>query len=67
MQTLEQQLVELELFIPFMEKENFDVSKVSVAWQIDHSLRVVNGIIEALEYSDPNLFKQRAKLLRILF
>ena len=67
MQTLEQQLVELELFIPFMEKENFDVSKVSVAWQIDHSLRVVNGIIEVLEDSDPNLFQQRANLWRFLF
>ena len=64
---LEQQLAELEQFIPLMEKGNSKISKVPIAWHLDHSLRVINSIIMALEESDPNQFKPNYNYWRSLF
>lgn len=67
MQTLEQQLTELEQFIPLFERKNEKVSMVTIAWQIDHSLRVINSISIALAQSDPNQYKGKFNFWRILF
>ncbi|MFT6166500.1 MAG: hypothetical protein ACJAV5_000160 [Vicingaceae bacterium] len=67
MQTLEQQLAELEQFIPLMEKGKSKISIVPIAWHLDHSLRVINSIVKALEESDPNQFKSNFNYWRSLF
>jgi len=67
MHTLEQQLNELDAFIPSFEKNNVKVSKANVAWHIDHSLRVINSIAKALAQSDPKEYKAKFNFWRILF
>lgn len=46
---LTQALYKLEAFIPYFEKENSKISKSTVGWQIAHSLKVINGVIESLK------------------
>ncbi len=55
----EKQLSELESYLPQMEKTNPSVSKSTVGWQIDHSLRVLRGISWQLEESNPSEFKSK--------
>ena len=57
MKDLQSQLQELEGYISNLEEMNATISKVSVGWHIDHSLRVVNGVIKALEKSDSEKFE----------
>lgn len=42
---------------------NPKVSKSNIAWHIDHSLKVINNVIVALQKSDPNTFKNNFSLL----
>lgn len=50
---------ELESKIPLYEKTNFAVSQSTVGWQIDHSLLVINSVIEQLKISNPENYKWR--------
>lgn len=55
----EKQLIELESYIPQLEKTNSKVSKSTVGWQIDHSLRVLRGISWQLGEPNPKEFKSK--------
>ena len=46
---LSKYLNDLESHIPKFEEKNIKVSTSTVGWQIDHSLKVVNGIIGSLK------------------
>ena len=48
----------LEGFIPHRDSLNTDVSKVDVAWHLDHSLKVILAIIDSLEASDHKNLKR---------
>lgn len=50
---LSKQLDDIEQLIPQRDSSNEAVSKADVAWHLDHSLKVVNRIYEAVENSDP--------------
>ena len=52
-------LLQLENHIPNLDKTNSKVSNSTVGWQIDHSLLVINGIVEQLEISNPNEFQPK--------
>jgi hypothetical protein len=56
----------LESKIEFFEATKQLVSKSTVGWQIDHSLRVVNGIIETLKKSNPSSYKWNFNFKRIV-
>jgi hypothetical protein len=56
MKPLHHILLQLENHIPNLDKTNSKVSNSTVGWQIDHSLIVINGIVEQLEISNPNEF-----------
>lgn len=43
------------------------VSKSDIAWHIDHSLKVVNNVIIALQNSDPDTFKNNFSFLGKVF
>ncbi len=57
---------ELEGAISNFEKTNPLISTATVGWQIDHSLRVLNGIILQLKKSDPEDYKWEFSFNRIL-
>jgi hypothetical protein len=49
-------ITELESFIPKMDLFNTKVSKASVGWHIEHSLKVINVICSDLRNSNPAEF-----------
>jgi hypothetical protein len=59
-------LAQIETFIPDYEKTNAAVSQASVGWQIDHSLLVVNGVINVLKKSNPEDYKWKLNKSRLL-
>lgn len=61
---LSQYLNRFEAVIPQFETKNLKVSKSSVGWQIDHSLKVINGIINQLKASPINAKPKHTLFLR---
>lgn len=59
-------LAQLEVHIPDYEKTNATVSQSTVGWQIDHSLLVVNGVINQLKKSDPKDYNWKFNRIRLL-
>ena len=57
-------LAEIKKFIPLAEKQNPKVSTTNVAWQLDHSLKVIISIAEGLVVSKPAEFKPRFSLVK---
>jgi hypothetical protein len=66
MEKLNNLIDELEQHILFLDKTNAVVSKASLGWHIEHSLKVVTQIIDAVEKSDPNTYKWRFNLIGTL-
>ena len=58
-------LTQVENYIPQRDKINTDVSKVDVAWQLDHILKTINRITEALKTSKPDDYKSSINAARI--
>lgn len=63
---LDKMLLEIEHSIPKLDAINKDVSAKSVGWQINHILMVINGICKTLIKSDPNTYKPKFNLSRML-
>lgn len=59
---LSQYLNRFEAVMPQFETKNLKVSKSSVGWQIDHSLKVINGIVHQLKASSNNTKPKRTLL-----
>jgi len=58
-------LNQLESHIVDFEKTNVAISQSSIGWHIDHSLMVINGIIDQLKKSNPEQYKWRLNWNRI--
>ena len=56
---------QLESHIVDFEKTNVAISQSSIGWHIDHSLMVINGIIDQLKKSNPEQYKWRLNWNRI--
>lgn len=54
---------QLEAFISQHETINPSVSKATIGWQIDHSLKVLNNVCIAVKSSDPKTYKKNMKFL----
>ncbi len=63
---LQLQLSEIESFIPKFETTNFKVSKVSVGWQLDHALKVLNGVMKTLMNSNPDNYNSDFNFSRMV-
>lgn len=61
--TLENRLTLLESYIPDFEKTNKSVSKASIGWHLDHSLKVINTVVKSMENSDTALYENNFKLI----
>jgi hypothetical protein len=58
------ELNELEQQLSERDRINPDVSKVDVAWHIDHTLKTINRIYDSLHSSDPSKYKWRPNVGR---
>lgn len=65
-QVLEEQIASLDALINDRDALDLSVSKVSVAWHLDHSLKTIIGICEALQHSNPKTYKWRANVSRTM-
>ncbi|WP_288954982.1 DUF1569 domain-containing protein [uncultured Polaribacter sp.] len=61
--SLENKLNSIENYISDFEQRNLKISKATVGWHLDHSLKVINTVIFSMEKSDPNLYKDNFKFL----
>ncbi len=57
---------ELESYIAVKDKRNDAVSKSDIAWQIDHSLKVINLVSKSFMNSKPELYKSNFNKWRLL-
>lgn len=55
---LSKKINELEAMLQYTDKINTNVSDGGIAWHLDHSLKVIISICNALEQSDPQSFKK---------
>lgn len=63
---LKQLLSEIGANIPFKDKENHLISKSTVGWQLDHSLKVFIKVSEWTANSNPNDYKWNFNFVRLV-
>ena len=61
---LEKKIGELEQKIDHADKLATNISEKAVAWHIDHSLKVIIAVVNALQNSDPVNYKWKFNLIR---
>ena len=66
-QKIKQLLLNLEEQIENREVINPKISKATIGWQIDHSLKVINSVVKTLQSSDPTLYKNNFSFLGKFF
>ena len=53
----------LESYIERHNVSNIKISKSAIAWHIDHSLKVINNVIAAVQKSEPDTYKNNFSFL----
>lgn len=64
MKVVQELLNQIESHIPNHEKINPSVSQSTIGWQLDHSLLVINGVIDQLKSSNPESYQWKFKWIR---
>lgn len=65
---LQNELNQIEDYIQHSEAINTKVSKVTVAWHLDHSLKVFNAVLTNMQKSDPSTYKDNFSFVgRVIF
>lgn len=65
---LQNVLNQIEDNIKHSEAINANVSKVNVAWHLDHSLKVFNAVVTNMEKSDPSTYENNFSFMgRVIF
>jgi hypothetical protein len=59
-------LLKLESHILNSERSKLNVSNSTIGWHIDHSLMVINGIIEQLEISNPSNYQPKCTFSKFM-
>ena len=62
---LDEQFSEMVNYIPKRDARNQKISEADVAWHLDHSLKTINRICDALEESNPDNFKSSFSFSRM--
>ena len=60
------ELVEIESMLLYRDFLSEEVSKVDVAWHMDHSLKVINKVIKSLHSSDPDEYRKEFNFIRMV-
>ena len=63
---MNERLEEMEVYFDYRDASNSTISEVDVAWQLDHSLKVINNIIKSLIASDPRAYQINFNISRTL-
>ena len=63
---LDSLLNQLEHHIPSSESSNLQVSQSTVGWQIEHSLLTINGIVRAVQQSNPKDYNWKFSLMKLV-
>ena len=66
MQKLEIILKEIDQLIEFHERLKTDVSQVSVGWQLEHVMMVINNVVTAMEKSNPSDYRFKYSPIRFV-
>jgi len=66
MHNLNQILNQLESKIPHHDVMNADVSQTDAGWHMEHSMLTINGITNSLIKSNPDLYKGKFKLIKLI-
>ena len=61
---LRAEFMEIESMISYRDVGTPEVSEANVAWHLDHTLKVINNIVDTLNASDPNLFESDINMAR---
>lgn len=61
---IDKSILEIEKSIPFFEQKSQHISEVNVAWHLDHSLKVINSVCEALKKSNPINYKSSFSFIK---
>ena len=64
--SLEILLNELEAHLSNHEAMNLKVSQSTVGWQIEHTLLTINGIVGAVQQSNPKDYKWKFSFIKII-
>ena len=62
---LDYMLDEIMDLVPNLSYQNKNVSTVSVGWHLDHVLKVICKIIDALEQSEPKAYRYKLNFMRM--
>lgn len=63
---INQQLLKIESLIPKINGINTKVSKASIGWHLDHSLKVFNAVCTTTIQSNPEDYKWKFNIMRTL-
>lgn len=63
---LKTQLATIESHIPNKDVINTSVSKSGIAWHLDHSLKVINGVLKVLKKTKPDKYKKELNFKRLV-
>ncbi len=66
MKKLEKLLQQIEEYIPFQATERKSISQVSAGWHLEHCMLVLNGVVQAMEDSNPEEYKFQWKPIRFV-
>ena len=61
---LQEEIDQIRNFAPHLEVQNESISKSTVGWQLDHTLRVLIGVSKVLAKSDPKDYKRNFNKVR---
>lgn len=66
MKSIDHFLIELDQYTALYDKADTNVSESTIGWHIEHSLKVINQIISALEKSKPDEYKWKFNFWRTI-
>ncbi|MBE0422649.1 MAG: hypothetical protein IBX66_01795 [Lutibacter sp.] len=62
--SIDKSILAIENAIPFYGQHQKSVSAKNVAWHLDHSLKVINGVCDALKTSNPEDYQSTSSILK---
>ena len=62
---IQKQLKEIENSFPYAKKQNNKISAVSVGWQLNHCLEVINSVTKVIPTTNPKQYKPHFNFAKV--